>query len=147
MYNKILIAVDNSSASREAARRGLELADMLNAEVALIFVIDVALTIGQADSGITPEQALKASKEEAESTLEQMAGLQPSRAVTRLMPQGHPKQEIINAAEEWGAQLIVMATHGRTGIGHLLMGSVAEAVLRHAKVPVLVVPLHAGQKK
>jgi hypothetical protein len=54
-------------------------------------------------------------------------------------PIGLPKEEILNTAKEWQADLIVMGTHGRTGLLHLVMGSVAEHIVRHATVPVLVV--------
>jgi nucleotide-binding universal stress UspA family protein len=55
---------------------------------------------------------------------------------------GSPAAEIIRAADELGADLIVMATHGRTGIGHLLVGSVAERVVRESELPVLTVRPH-----
>jgi nucleotide-binding universal stress UspA family protein len=54
--------------------------------------------------------------------------------------EGTPQKEIINKAIEWNADLIVMGTHGRTGLEHLLMGSVAEYIIRHSPIPVLVVP-------
>jgi nucleotide-binding universal stress UspA family protein len=62
-------------------------------------------------------------------------GVDTSWAVRR----GRPADEILAAAKESGADLIAMATHGRTGLGRLLFGSVAEAVLRHAPVPVFMI--------
>ena len=55
------------------------------------------------------------------------------------MPEGFPKKEIVKIAREWEADLIVMGTHGRGGLQHLLVGSVAESVIKHAGVPVMVV--------
>jgi nucleotide-binding universal stress UspA family protein len=59
--------------------------------------------------------------------------------VQRLLREGDPAQEILHTAEETKADLIVMGTHGRTGLRRLLMGSVAEVVLRKAPCPVLTV--------
>ena len=47
---------------------------------------------------------------------------------------------LLKVADEWAADLIVMGTHGRTGLSHILMGSIAEHVVRHAKIPVLIIP-------
>ena len=57
------------------------------------------------------------------------------------MQEGHPTEDIIKTAETWGADLLVVGTHGRTGLVHMLMGSVAEYLVRHSKIPVMVVPL------
>ena len=61
--------------------------------------------------------------------------------VVRFTPEGFPTNEIINTAKEWDADLIVIGTHGRTGLAHLLEGSVAEHVIKHTSIPVMVVPL------
>ncbi|MDE0205602.1 MAG: universal stress protein [Candidatus Tectomicrobia bacterium] len=61
-------------------------------------------------------------------------------AVKALMAYGAPAQQIVETARREGADLIVMGTHGRTGLSHLLIGSVAERVVRLAPCPVLVVP-------
>lgn len=59
--------------------------------------------------------------------------------VFRCTPEAFPKNEIINTAKEWEADLIVMGTHGRTGLTSLLLGSVAEYVIRHSNILVMVV--------
>jgi nucleotide-binding universal stress UspA family protein len=58
---------------------------------------------------------------------------------------GEPDEEIVRVAKETGADLIAMSTHGRSGLGRLLFGSVAEAVLRHADVPVFLLRATEGQ--
>lgn len=62
------------------------------------------------------------------------------KSYTSLLPEGFPKEEILNTAKEWEADVIVMGTHGRTGLSHFFQGSIAEHVVRHARVPVLVIP-------
>jgi nucleotide-binding universal stress UspA family protein len=56
------------------------------------------------------------------------------------MPEGRPTEDILKTAETWGADLIVTGTNGRTGFMHLLLGSVAEYLMRHSKLPVMGVP-------
>lgn len=139
-YFKILIAVDSSEYSLTAAKKGLELAHQLQATVALLFVIDRSRVIHNSDVGIIPEEAIEMLKEEAEQTLSQIEALHDGQAVSKFMPEGRPTEDIITTAEAWNADLIVMGTHGRTGLMHLLIGSIAEHVLRHSKIPVLIVP-------
>lgn len=138
-YQRILIAVDSSESSMQAARRGLDLAHQLNAQAALVFVVDTTKSMGNIDAGITHEDALIVLKKEAEQALDQLASMYNGQGLLKFMPEGHPVDEVIGTAISWKADLIVMGTHGRTGLSHLLMGSVAEQVLRRATVPVLVI--------
>ena len=55
--------------------------------------------------------------------------------------EGTPQKEIISKAIKWNADIIIVGTHGRTGLEHLLLGSVAEYIVRHSPIPVMVVPL------
>jgi nucleotide-binding universal stress UspA family protein len=138
-YSKIVISVDSSEYSITAAKKGLELAHMLNAKVALLYVIDISKGMGNVDAGIGPEEALLVLKKEALQTLEQLSSYNGA-GLEKLMPEGHPKDDILKSAETWGADLIVVGTHGRTGLSHLLIDSTAEYIVRHSKIPVLVVP-------
>lgn len=139
-YEKIIIAVDSSEYSINAAKKGLELARRLNAKAALLFVVDESKAMGNADEGILPDAALIVLKKEAEQTLDSLAKMYDGNDLVKLMPEGKPKEDIIKTAEAWKADLIVIGTHGRTGLKHLLLGSVAEQVVRHSKIPVMVVP-------
>lgn len=139
-YKKILVAVDSSSYSLAAAKKGIALANQLSAKLALLFVIDKARTIHSADTGIFSDEAIVILKKEAEQTLDQLATIYHANDAVKFMPEGSPKEDIIGIAENWGADLIVMGTHGRTGLMHFLMGSVAEHVLRHSNIPVMIVP-------
>jgi len=139
-YSKILIAVDSSEFSMQAAKKGLELAHQIGAKVALLFVVDTYKATGNIDAGILPEQAMIILKKEAEQTLDELAEMYNGNAILKFMPEGHPTKDILKTAEIWEADLLVMGTHGRTGLLHLLVGSVAEYVVRHSKIPVMVVP-------
>lgn len=139
-YKKILIAVDSSEYSLLAAKKGMELAIQLNAEVALVYVVDLDKSLGNVEAGIFPEEAKLIIKKEVEETLDSLAKLNSDIIIYKFMPQGDPKKEVVNTAQAWGADLIVVGTHGRTGLLHLLMGSVAESIIHQSKIPVLVVP-------
>ena len=139
-YSKILIAVDSSEFSMRAAKKGFKLAHQLNATVALLFVVDTSKTIANIDAGIYPQEIMFVLKKEAEQTMDELAEMYDGDSVMKFMPEGSPTKDIIKTAEAWGADLIVMGTHGRTGLLHLLVGSVAEHVIRHSNIPVMVVP-------
>ncbi|MFH4965601.1 universal stress protein [Gaetbulibacter sp. M235] len=139
-YSKILIAVDSSEYSMQAAKKGLELAHQVDAKVALLFVVDTSKAMGNVDAGILPEQALIVLKKKAEQTLDELATMYNGKDILKFMPEGSPTKDIIKTAEIWEADLIVMGTHGRTGLLHLLVGSVSEHIIRHSKIPVMVVP-------
>ena len=140
-YSKILIAVDSSPHAMHAAKMGFALAHQLKATIGLIFVIDKNKEVINADLGIMPEQSQTILIKQAEENIEQLIKMYDGvEEVLRFTPEGFPKKEIINTAKEWEADLIVMGTHGRTGLAHMMMGSVAEYVIKHAGVPVMVVP-------
>ncbi|WP_338358846.1 universal stress protein [Yeosuana marina] len=139
-YSKILIAVDSSEYSMNAAKKGLELSHQLNAKVALLYVIDTSKALGNIDAGITAEEALIILKKEAEQTLDELAAMYNGTSIMKFIPEGLPSKDIIKTAEIWEADLIILGTHGRTGLLHLLVGSVAEHIIRHSKTPVMVVP-------
>lgn len=140
-YKKILLAIDNSSYSMKAARAGFSLAHALKASLGLLYVVNKSREVVNADLGITPEQSQMTLLNEAEKTIEQYIRLYNRvNRIERFTPEGYPEQEIVNIARQWDADLIVMGTHGRSGLGRMLTGSTAEYVIRHATVPVLVTP-------
>ena len=140
-YQKILIAVDSSAYAMNAAKKGFELAHQLNATIGLKYVIDRNKESVNVEVGITPEESQTVLLKQAEENISQLIKMYDGiDQVFRFTPEGFPKKEIINTAKEWGADLIVMGTHGRTGLAHMMMGSVAEYVIKHTAIPVMVVP-------
>ena len=140
LYKKILIAVDSGSHSFNAARKGFELAHQLKATTGLIYVVDRNKEVINADLGITPEQSQTVLLKQAEENIEQLIKMYDGiEEVFRFTPEGFPEKEIINIAREWGADLIVIGAHRRTVLSHLLTTSIADYVIKHAEVPVLVV--------
>lgn len=140
-FSKILIAVDSSTFSMNAAKKGFELARQLNAEIAAVYVVDSARAIANLDAGILPMDTEEIYQKEGELTMKQLGEIfEGPGELVHFLPEGNPQEEIINTSEQWGADLIVIGTHGRTGLAHFLVGSIAESVVRHSKVPVMVVP-------
>ena len=138
-FQKVLISVDEDAIAAHAAEVGMELARGLRAQVALIYVIDPALAITP-ESGIAADElAIAARQDAARLVADFRARLQADAHALAFVPLGSPGSEIVKAAKEWQADLIVIGSHGRRGITRALVGSVAEAVVRHAPCPVVVV--------
>jgi universal stress protein A len=91
--------------------------------------------------GIDPVNILQHGIEGAQKDLQDVVArrLHFDGDVRQVVRQGEPSREIVRYAEEEGIDLILMATHGRTGVSHVLVGSVAEKVVRYSPVPVLTV--------
>jgi nucleotide-binding universal stress UspA family protein len=137
---KLLVPVDFSETSRSALHYAVSLAKPFKAEILLLHVVE-PVTAPAPDFMVTEtvELALRL-QEEAVRLLHQwrieVAGESVIKEVVRT---GSPYYEIVEAADEHNADLIVLGTHGRTGLAHLLLGSTAERVVHHSHCPVLVV--------
>jgi nucleotide-binding universal stress UspA family protein len=139
IFRKILIAVDNEPVAVRAADIGAELARALGAEMAFVHVVNSSLGY-PADTGVPPNELLALAKQEAKKLVSDFRQhLPPQSAVLEFIPVGGTATEIVKAAKEWPADLIVIGSHGRGGVQRALLGSVAEGVMRHAPCPVLVV--------
>ena len=146
MYKKILAAIDGSELSDKALDKGLELAKNLNAQVTLLTVTELwsAKTIAsQYDAGVAApiEQYEKVEAKWAESVLEKAAEKAKAQGVetnTVHISDQHPAEGIIEAASGNDIDLIVMSSHGHRGLKKIMLGSVAQEVLAHSKIPVLV---------
>lgn len=138
---KILIAVDSRENSIIIAQKGFQLADQLHAEAALIFVIDKSKAIGNPDAGIMPNDALTVLKKEAQATMEQLMHLN-NRPLSQIkfMPEGLPKEDILQTADNWEADAIVIGINGKSGFTLWAMGSITQHIILHSKIPVIVIP-------
>jgi nucleotide-binding universal stress UspA family protein len=149
--SKILIAIDDSRYAEKATAYGFELAKLYNANVGLVNVIEpVVVPTSDADNMIglpftTPNvndaELMRIQAESSENiiqrTIKTFAG---DREVTQFSEYGSSADGILKCANEFGADLIVLGMHHRSGIDRLLMGNTAEEVVRHTKIPVLAVP-------
>ena len=139
--NRILAPTDFSENSDKSLRYACELADRFEAELHLLSVLDDTTPMF-VDPEIMPIDSLVQQQRVAISEkLDQQPGSpwDENLNVVREMRQGSPFLEIIRYAKEKKVDLIVLGTHGRSGLAHVLLGSVAERVVRKAPCPVLTV--------
>jgi nucleotide-binding universal stress UspA family protein len=138
-FRRVLIAVDTSPIAAHAADVGIQLAHLLKAELAFVHVVDPAPMLGS-EGAIPPDELVGLLERDAKgllSTFRMQAGLEPPPV--EFIRRGAPATEVVQVANEWHAEMIVIGTHGRGRVAQLLLGSVAQGVLRHASCPVVVV--------
>ena len=152
---KILVAVDFSTLSREALRAGLNFGKLRGAEVTALHVARGKghKTLFTAEGeGLVPDITASKNLEDAcialENRLELMIrAVSAGEKAASVVLHGNPKKEILGFARSGGFDLIVMGTHGREGLSRVFLGSVAEHVLRHAPCPVFVVRDKAAKER
>ena len=143
---RILVAVDLGETTEGTCATAAELARALGAELVFLHVYDVSSfeELQREAPSLYLDQVLENLRMQIRSKLGQLEEA-PARFRVEVVPDGPVAQAILDAAERYGADLIVMGTHGRTGLPRVLLGSVAETVLRRASVPVLVVPARTAR--
>jgi nucleotide-binding universal stress UspA family protein len=146
-FKKLLIAIDDSELSYNAAEYGFSLAKKLEAQVALIHISEMPIVMNVTGdpilgvSGTIIPDILEIQKDSAVKLLENLVlKFGEGLTVKQYLLEGDVTTQIIEIAKKYKASMIVMGTHGRTGFDHFISGSVAENVTRHAKCPVLIVP-------
>jgi nucleotide-binding universal stress UspA family protein len=151
LIKKILIGIDNSKFAEHAAKYGFDIAHKFKAHVGLVHIVEPVMMpytnsgdplMGSSDMAVADIDIINiqnnASKVIIDAIIKKFGdGLD----VTHFSEFGDTADGIISCSKEFGADMIVIGTHSRTGIDRLLMGSVAEHVVRHSEVPVLVVPM------
>ena len=149
MYKHILIGTDGSELGYRAVAHGLALAKTVQAQVTVVTVtepwstFDLALEVGKHRHNPNPLQQFEAmAADVAKHILDAAAAKAKAAGVAcqvEHVANRHAAEGIIETAEKTGADLIVMASHGRRGINRLLLGSQAYELLTHCKVPTLIV--------
>jgi nucleotide-binding universal stress UspA family protein len=142
---RLLVTVDGSRFAEAALPAALTLADDLGAEVLLLRVEAGAPDILQSDEDVTAPghtqayQPMVADREYLTELAARLHAEWPNLTIDTRVECGDPATAIIAAAEDAGAALVVMATHGRTGFQRVALGSVADAVLQHGRAPLVLV--------
>jgi nucleotide-binding universal stress UspA family protein len=140
--SSILVPIDFSVHSKNALKYAVPLAEKFAASLRLIYVVEP--TIYPADLGFgqvvlpgVEDELREKGGEELQALIEKEIGARvPASWIVRT---GNPHQEILREAEESNVDLIVVATHGHSGVEHMLFGSTADRIVRHARCPVLTV--------
>ncbi len=141
-FKKILVPVDFSEVSEKALKVARELAEEIDAEITVLHAVSMSAVSLPVDGvPVFNDEMIEEELGQAKKSLgEFLKDKKGNAKITEAVCFGEPTSEVNNYAEENKFDMIIMGTHGRTGLVHMLMGSVAESVLRHAKVPVLCVP-------
>jgi len=144
-YKKIMIATDGSDCSRLATDKGIELARLSGGTVYAVHVISTAYLSMNGDyfMGMNPywESIHEALKKQGQQAVDYIKGLGKIKGikVESILLEGNPSEELIRYADEEKMDIVIMGTLGKTGLDRLLIGSVAGNLVRHSRVPVMVV--------
>lgn len=140
---KILVPIDFSECSKKALRYAVPLAQQFGASVSLLYVIPANYPVGEFGmidfAYFEKEMRTSGEKQLAELVQTEVGSKVPSSTRVRV---GRPVAQVLAHAQEEGVDLIVVSTHGHTGLRHVLLGSVAENIVRYSPCPVLVVREH-----
>jgi nucleotide-binding universal stress UspA family protein len=146
-FKKIMVATDGSDSSRLAADKGIELARLSGGMIYAVCVVSTASLSMYGDyfssMNVNPywELIYETLKNQGQQAVDYVKGLGEMKGINveSVLLEGYPADELIRYAEENKIDLIVMGTLGKTGLDRLLLGSVAGNVVRHSKVPVMIV--------
>jgi nucleotide-binding universal stress UspA family protein len=145
MFKRILVAVDGSNTAELALHQAIKLAKELQAQLRIVHAVDI-VNINLGTEFPDPSEILDAMTRSGQEILRKAeavartAGIPVETRLIEIDTLGQRIPEMIAAdAEAWPADLIVICTHGRRGLSHLFMGSVAEGVVRVATKPVLLI--------
>ena len=135
LFRRILVPFDFSTPATQALRAAVELAAAHKGRLLVLHAIQPYYPAGEGPPWFPPDDVIAADRRRLTAIARKAAGRRVK--VDARIVVGNPYEEILKAAR--GTDSIVMATHGRTGLSHMVIGSVAEKVVRHSKVPVLTV--------
>lgn len=145
MFEEILIPTDGSAPASNAARKGVEMAAEHSATVHVISVVE-PVPLGMLSSGPEPASAehgeiIEKQEAEGQNAIDAVVELCEEYGVDAVeaVVYGKANEEIVDYVDEEGIDAIVMGTHGRSGAERLLIGSVAEKVVRRSPVPVMTI--------
>lgn len=150
LYKQILLTHDGSELSTQAIQHAVEIAKAFNASILVLQVVDSVAKIISAvnisalafEAQEIYESIAQTEKDNAKKNLTKIRTLLEREGITKVttsMREGDARDTIVETAKEKACDIIIMSTHGRSGIRRALLGSVAEDVLRHAPCPVLLV--------
>jgi nucleotide-binding universal stress UspA family protein len=139
MYHHVLCAFDGSPAAKAALKESIDLATSMNARLAIVTVVERP-PAGVAAAGVDPDALARTMEHERGDQLKEACAQVPDDLpLTTLLRAGHAGKEILKAADELGADVLVLGTRGRSRVTSNLFGSVAADVHFHTKLPILVV--------
>jgi nucleotide-binding universal stress UspA family protein len=156
---KVLIAIDYNPTAQHIAKKGYELAKSMNAQIILLHVVadytyysalDYSPIMGFdsfSNLGILQTDTVTELQRAAQDYLDKTRQYLGGEDIQTVVKDGDSGQAIIDAAKELDVDVIVMGSHSRRGLEKILMGSVAEKVLRNSSLPLFIIPVVEKEKK
>lgn len=144
MYARILVPVDGSETAEKGLEEAIRLAQALGSALKLVHIVDDSALALNPEAGVAAAPLVEDFAEGGKKVLEEARALAAARGAQVEIAlhenfTGRVADLIVDEANKWSAELIVMGTHGRRGIRHAILGSDAEAVVHASSVPVLLV--------
>ncbi len=145
MFKKIMVATDGSQTSIRTAELAVGLARLSGGSIIAIYVVDVyrlAHLPGYAAFPSLSSRLMELMQREGELAISEVENMACDAGVpfSSIIAEGDPSQEIVKRSHKSGADLLVLGRIGRSDLEKILLGCVAEKVVRHSKIPVLIVP-------
>jgi nucleotide-binding universal stress UspA family protein len=156
MIKKICIAIDYSPTSQKVVETGYEYAKALGAQVLLVHVVsDAVYYMGGHDSmmgyegfnAVTNMHVVEDLKETSRNYLKSVAAHLGNEGIETKVLEGNVSDVMLDQAKVWGADLLVLGTHGRSFLENMLIGNTAVNIVKHAEIPLLIVPVKQDKKE
>ena len=138
LFERIMVATDGSEKNQHAVEKALEIARACRSTVFAVYVIDETM-LSSSPADVSLEAVYSTLKSEGDQAVKRVKDMAKDVAVEEAVLSGKAAREIVSFAAKQKIDLIVIGTQGKTGLQRLLLGSVAESVIRTADCPVLVV--------
>lgn len=144
MYAKILVPVDGSATSARGLAEAIALAKIVSGRIRLVHIVNELIVAPAYPAGMQSDQVIDSMRAHGKMVVQdsekqvRAAGLEPESVMIESVG-GAAGDIIVEQAAKWGAELIVLGTHGRRGLRRMVLGSDAEHVVRQSSVPVLLV--------
>lgn len=144
MYERILVPTDGSDGTSRVLAHAADLARIHDSTLDFVYVVNTA-AFANLPMETSWEGVRESLQDEGETVLDEAERAVEEVPSERHVLEGGPSREIVAYAEQSGADLVVMGTHGRGGINRILLGSVAERVVRSSPIPVLTIRANASR--
>lgn len=141
MFDRVLVPTDGSEAVNPAIETALDVSQTYDATLHILYIVEPPSVSGAIGGATSMDEVLEGLEREGQRAIEKIVARAEEQNVETetAVQKGNPRDDILGYAEDNDVDLIVMGTHGRTGVKRTLLGSVSEAVVRHSEIPVLTV--------
>ncbi len=138
MIKKILVAIDGSPSAMNAANYAIQIAEQFDAQLEVVYII--RYSPGKIDAGIFPADVQAQEKDKAIKLIDKIKSEHPGVKIHDFEILGRPAEEINKTLGKWEADLLIIGHHAHYFFEHLLTSSIEKKLLKHLKIPLLIIP-------